>query len=79
MDDNSKKLKRMAIWTIAVFATVFAVFMALFWLINYPVIGGSAWSVLGAALSSGWSIFLIAAVLCFLVYFSYKYYLSHKK
>ena len=79
MDENSKKLKRMAIWTIAVFATVFAVFMALFWLVNYPVTGGSAWSVLVAALSTGWLIFLIAAVLCFLVYFSYKYYLGHKK
>lgn len=49
------------------------------WLVNYPVIKGSAWNVLGAALSSGWSIFLIAAVLCFVVYFGYKYYLSHKK
>ena len=44
MNDNSKKLKKMAIWTIAVFATVFAVFMALFWMLVYPVTGGSVWT-----------------------------------
>lgn len=35
MDDNSKKLKTMATWTIAVFAKVIVVFMSLFWLLNY--------------------------------------------
>jgi hypothetical protein len=79
MDDNSKKLKKMATWTIAVFATVFGVFMALFWLLNYPVTDGSAWNVLGAALASGWLIFVVAAVLCIAVYFGYKMYLDSQK
>jgi sterol desaturase/sphingolipid hydroxylase (fatty acid hydroxylase superfamily) len=79
MDNNSKKIKMMATWSIAVFATVFAVFMALFWLIEYPLVGGSTWKVLLAALSVGWPIFLIAAVLCCGLYYGYKYYLSHKK
>jgi hypothetical protein len=79
MKDNSKKLKKMATWTIALFATVFAVFMALFWLLTYPVTGGSAWNVLGAALGAGWSVFLIVAMLCLCAYFGYKLYLNRKK
>jgi hypothetical protein len=79
MDDKVKKLKKMATWTIAVFATVFAVFMALFWLLNYPVTGGSPWNVLKAALTSGWIVFLIDAVLCIATYFGYKLYLDRKK
>jgi hypothetical protein len=79
MNDNSKKLKKMATWTIAIFATIFAVFMALFWLINYPLTRGSAWKGLGAAFGSGWPIFLITAVLCLGTYFGYKIYLDRKK
>lgn len=79
MKDNSKQLKKMATWTIAVFATVFAVFMALFWLLAYPTTGGSAWNILGAAFGTGWPIFVIAAVLCFGAYFGYKLYLDRKK
>ena len=79
MDDNSKKLKKMATWTIAVFATVFAVFMAFFWLFNPQQVGGSSWSKLGAALSSGWIIFLTTAVLCLAAYFGYKMFLNRKK
>jgi len=79
MDDKAKKLKKMATWTIAVFATVFAVFMALFWLLNYPVAGGSVWKALGAALATGWMIFLIAAVLCIAAFYGYKLYLDRKK
>jgi hypothetical protein len=78
MDANSKKLKTMATWTIAVFATVFAVFMSLFWLLNYEL-GVTAWKVLLAAFATGWPIFLITAVLCLVIYFSYNYYLVHKK
>ena len=58
----------MATWSIAVFATIFALFMALFWLLVYPATGGSVWNVLGAALGAGWPIFVIAAVLCFGAY-----------
>ena len=79
MNDKPKQLKKMATWTIAVFATVFAVFMALFWLLVYPVTSGSVWNVLGAALSAGWLIFVLAAVLCFGTYFGYKLYLDRKK
>jgi len=78
MDNNSKKIKMMATWSIAVFATVFAVFMALFWLMEYRG-GGSTWKILLRVLSDGWPIFLVAAVLCCGLYYGYKYYLSHKK
>ena len=79
MKDNSKQLKKMATWTIAVFATVFAVFMALFWLLAYPTTDGSPWKVMGAAIGTGWPIFLIAAVLCLVAYFGYKSYLDRRK
>jgi hypothetical protein len=79
MDEKTKKLRKMAIWTIAVFATVFAVFMALFWMINYPLSNGSAIDVLLSSLGAGWPIFLIDAVLCLLAYFGYKLYLDRKK
>jgi hypothetical protein len=79
MNDKSKQLKKMATWTIAVFATVFAVVMALFWLLVYPVTAGSVWNVLGAALRAGWLIFVIAAVVCLATFFSYKFYLERKK
>ena len=52
MDANSKKLKTMATWTIAVFAIVFAVFMSLFWLLNYKL-DDTVWNVLLAAFSTG--------------------------
>ena len=78
MKDNSTKLKRMATWTIVVFATVFAVFMTLFWMLNAAA-GGSSLSILGAALTSGWLIFVVAAVLCLGAYYGYKLYLSRQK
>ncbi len=78
MNDKPKQLKKMATWTIAVFATVFAVFMTLFWLLVYPVTGGSVWNAVGAALSAGWLIFVITAVLCLGAYFGYKLYLDRK-
>lgn len=79
MDEKKKKLRKMAIWTIAIFATVFAVFMALFWMFTWPLTGGSAFQGVLAALAAGWPIFLIVAVLCLVVYFSYKLYLDRKK
>lgn len=79
MNDKSKQLKKMATWTIAIFATVFAVLMALFWLLVFPVTSGSVWKVLGGVFSAGWLIFVIAAVLCMGAYFGYKFYLDHKK
>jgi hypothetical protein len=79
MNDNSKKLKRMAVWITAIFATIFAIFMAVFFLMNYPLSKGSVWNGLGAAFGSGWPIFLITAVLCLGTYFGYKMYLDRKK
>jgi hypothetical protein len=79
MNDKSIKLKKMATWTIAVFATVFAVFMALFWMLVYPGTSGSVWNALSEALSAGWLVFLIAAVLSLVTYFGYKLYLDRKK
>ena len=79
MDEKTKKLRKMATWTIAVFATVFAVFMAVFWMINYPLSDGSAVDVLLASLATGWPVFVIDAVLCLLAFFGYKLYLDRKK
>jgi hypothetical protein len=62
----------------AVFATVFAVFMPLFWSLNY-VSGVTAWKILLAAFATGRSILLIMAVPCLVIYFNYKYYLVHKE
>jgi len=67
MDDNSKKLKTMATWTIAVFATVFAVFMPLFWQFNYRL-GAPIWNILLATFATGWPIFLATAVICLAIY-----------
>jgi hypothetical protein len=79
MNDKQKQLKKMATWTISVFATVFAVTMAVIWLVKYPTTSGSTWNVLGAVLSTGWLIFVVAAVLCLLAYIGYKFYLDRKK
>ena len=79
MNDNSKNLKKMATWTIAVFATVFALTTAVIWLVTYPTMTGSSWSVLGAVLGSGWLIYVVAALLCVAAYFGYKLYLDRKK
>jgi hypothetical protein len=78
MNDNSKKLKRMAIWTVAIFATVFAVVMAILWI---PLFNGgaSAINAVGQALAAGWLIILIALVLCVGTYVGYLYYLKSKK
>jgi len=79
MNDKSKKLRKMATWTIAVFATVFALSTAVLWLLKYPITTGSNWNVLGAVLASGWLIYVVAAILCIAAYFGYKYYLDRKK
>ncbi len=78
MMDNSKKLKKMATWTIAVFATIFAIVMALLW-IPYFNMGHSALTAIGQAFGAGWRIFVVVAILCIAAYFGYKYYLDRKK
>jgi hypothetical protein len=76
--DNKKKLARMAIWTIAVFATIFAVVMAVLWMPLFNS-GVPAFAAIGQAFAAGWVIFLVVAVLCVAVYFGYKFYLNRKK
>ncbi len=78
MDDKSKKLKRMVVWTIAIFAAIFAVVMAVLWIPLYNA-GASAFGAVGQAFAAGWVIFLVVAVLCIAAYFGYKYYLNTKK
>jgi hypothetical protein len=78
MIENSKKLKKMATWTIAVFATIFAVVMAVLWIPLFNA-GASAFGAIGQAFGMGWPIFLIVAILCFAAYFGYKVYLGRKK
>jgi succinate dehydrogenase hydrophobic anchor subunit len=79
MDEKKKKMRRMATWTIIVFAAVFAIFMAVFWLAYFPLTPGSPLHVLRQALANGWPIFLATAVLCFVAYFGYRFYLNRQK
>jgi hypothetical protein len=79
MDDKTKKLKKMATWTIAVFATIFAVTTAVLWLVTYPTTTGNSWTVLGAVIKSGWLIYVLDVVLCVVAYFGYKLYMDRKK
>ncbi len=79
MDDKKKSLRRMAIWTITIFAAIFAVVLASMWLVTYRTSGGAPLQALGAAFGSVWLVLLIVAVLCFVVYFGYSMYLKNKK
>jgi hypothetical protein len=78
MNENTKKLKRMAVWTIAVFATIFAIVMAVLWIPLYNA-GATAFGAIGQAFAEGWLIFVVVAILCFAAYFGYKYFLNQKK
>lgn len=78
MDDNAKKLKKMATWTVAVFATIFAVVMAVLWIQLYAA-GFSALTALGQAFGEGWIMILIALVLCAGTYYGYFLYTNRKK
>jgi hypothetical protein len=79
MDEKAKKLKKMATWTIAVFATIFAVTTAVLYMVMNPITGGTSWNVLGAVMRSGWLIYVLDVVLCIAAYFGYKVYLDRKK
>ena len=79
MDENKLKLKRMAVWTIVIFAAIFASVLAALWLALFNLGGGSAVGALAGAFSSGWPILLIDLVLCGGVYFGYRYYLKRQK
>ncbi len=53
MNDNSNKLKKMATWTVAIFATVFAVVMAVLWIPLFNA-GTPAFGAIGQAFAEGW-------------------------
>lgn len=77
MDDKVKKIKRMAAWTTAIFATVFAVTFASLWLVNYNTIGKGL-AAIGAIFAQAWIIIVIDLVLCGGVFLGYKYFLDRK-
>jgi len=76
MDEKRLKLKRMAVYTIVIFAAIFASVLAALWIALYNLGGGSAVGALAEAFSTGWPILLIDLVLCGGVYFGYRYYLN---
>jgi uncharacterized integral membrane protein len=78
MNDNAKKLRIMATWTVAVFAVIFAIVLVVLWIINYPV-SHSAFTALGEAFKSGWPMLLIDLVLCAGLYIGYSLYIKNKK
>lgn len=78
MNNNAVKLKRMATWTVAIFATVFALVMAVLWIQLYGA-GSTAMTALGLAFKEGWLMIVIALVLCGGTYFAYSAYINRKK
>jgi polyferredoxin len=76
MDENKKKLRRMAIWLIAVFAATFAIVLTVLYL---PFLHAGIGSPILLALGSGWWLILIVAVICIAIYFVYKVILGRKK
>jgi hypothetical protein len=79
MDEKKTKLRRMAVWTIAIFAAIFASVVAALWLASFNSGATSAFDALGKAFASAWPILLIDLVLCAGVYAGYSYYLSRQK
>jgi hypothetical protein len=78
MDEQKKKLRKVASWTIAVFGTIFAVTFAVLWLPIYPT-STNALDAISKVFSAGWLIMLVDLVLCVLVYFGYSFFLKNKK
>ncbi len=76
--NNTNKLKRMATWTVAIFATIFAVVMAVLWIQLYSS-GTPALTALGQAFAEGWVIILVALILCGGTYLGYSLIINQKK
>ncbi len=76
MDEKKKKLRRMAAWTIAIFATIFAITFAVLWLFTYS---GSGFGTIRNIFREAWLIILIDLVLCAGAFVGYKLYLDAKK
>ena len=79
MDEMKSKLRKMAVWTIVIFAAIFASVLAALWITLFNMGGGSAIDALGKAFGAGWPILLIDLILCAGVYFGYRYYLNRQK
>lgn len=77
MDDTKRRIQRMAVWTVTVFATVFSVTMTLLWMLFSPL-GGTPLQGIWLALSFGWPVFLASAGLCAGAFFLYRF-LIHRK
>jgi hypothetical protein len=78
VNPNANKLMKMATWTVAIFATIFAVVMAVLWLQSYGA-GSPAFIALGQAFAEGWLMILIALVLCAGTYLGYFLYVNRTK
>jgi hypothetical protein len=78
MDEKKMKLKKMATWTAAVFATIFALTFAILWLPMYTISSGP-FETIGKIFASGWLILVLDLVLCVGAYLGYKFYLDSKK
>jgi membrane protein YdbS with pleckstrin-like domain len=78
MDEKSNKLRKMAAWTIAIFATILAIAFALLWLPIYPQ-SNNAMAALGQVFASGWLVLVLDLVLCAGVYFGYRYFVNSKR
>ncbi len=78
MKENSIKLKKMASWTVAIFATIFAVVMAVLWIPLYSS-GVPAMNAIGQAFTEGWVIILLALVLCAGTHLGYTVYVKRLK
>ncbi|MGD0752252.1 MAG: hypothetical protein ABSA23_12695 [Anaerolineales bacterium] len=79
MDEKKSKLRRMAVWTIVVFAAIFASVLAALWMALYNMGTVSASGAVGQAFGSGWPILLIDLVLCAGAFFVYRYFLNRQK
>ncbi|HEX7620877.1 MAG TPA: hypothetical protein VF359_06730 [Anaerolineales bacterium] len=78
MNDNSLKIKKMASWTLAVFATLFAVVMTVLWTPLYTS-GTPALIAIGKAFAEGMLIILIAIVVSVGIYLGYSIYINRMK
>ena len=74
--DDKKKLRKMAIWMISVFAAAFAIVLTVLYLLYLNAGFGNP---ILLALGSGWWLILIVAVICIAIYFAYKVIISRKK
>jgi hypothetical protein len=79
MDEKKSKLRKMAVWTLVIFAAIFASVSAALGIALYNMGAASMYGALGQAFDSGWPILLIDLVLCASAYFVYRDYLNRQK